>query len=99
LDKKRAWAISRRLLLRFNPTEIRIQLRALPIRLNSQRCVFLLDGLGTGFIGFVFDKYRPDIIEVQPAATLSFYIKTLTTIKINRRPRRLISKERINATH
>jgi hypothetical protein len=86
-------------LLRPNPTEIRIQLRALRTRLNSQRSAFLLEGLWTDFMGFVFDKYQPDIIEVQPAATFSFYIKTLTTIKVNRRLRRLISKEQINATH
>ncbi len=84
MDKKRAWAISRMPLLRPSPTEIRIQLRAVPTRINSQRSAFLSDDLWTDFIGLVFDKYRPDIIEVQPAATLSFYIKTLTTIKINR---------------
>ncbi|CAB1059965.1 hypothetical protein D1BOALGB6SA_4730 [Olavius sp. associated proteobacterium Delta 1] len=32
----------------------------------------------------LFDKHRLNIIGDQPDATLSFYIKTLTPIKINR---------------
>jgi hypothetical protein len=73
-------------LLRPNPTEIRIQTRAVPTRLNNQRSAVLLDGFLAGFIGILFDKYRLNILEVQPIATLSYYIKTLTTIKVNRGP-------------
>jgi hypothetical protein len=59
-------------------------MRAVPARFNNQRCAFLLDGFLVGFIGILFDKYRLNIIEVQPVAILSFYPKALTTIKINR---------------